>query len=78
MAEAPDNVDLQWIARTLTAMQDDMRSINDQLLVQSGILIRLEHRDRTADGTRRPGSRLSRRRSAPDNAARRRFLPAGR
>lgn len=35
MAEAPDNVDLQWIARTLTAMQDDMRSIKDQLLVRA-------------------------------------------
>ena len=50
MAEIPDNVDLQWIARTLAAMQDDMRSVKDQLFVQSGILMRLEHRDRTADG----------------------------
>jgi uncharacterized coiled-coil protein SlyX len=33
------------------AMRTDIRSLADQFFVQGGVLIRLEHRDRNADGT---------------------------
>ena len=41
---------LKRVLDELTGLRDDVRSMRDQLFVQGGILLRLEHRDRTADG----------------------------
>lgn len=32
-------------------MRDELRNMRDEQFVQGGILLRIEHRDRTADGT---------------------------
>ena len=41
---------LKRVLDELAGLRDDVRSMSDQLFVQGGILLRLEHRDRTADG----------------------------
>jgi hypothetical protein len=41
---------LKRVLDELAGLRDDVRSMRDQLFVQGGILLRLEHRDRTADG----------------------------
>lgn len=42
MADLPENVDLQWIGRTLLTMQDRLMSLEDQLTVLSAIVVRLD------------------------------------
>jgi len=41
---------MQRTFNEVRGLREDVAEMKDQLFVQSGILLRLEHRDRTADG----------------------------
>lgn len=40
--DMPDNVDLNWVARTLLAIQREVRSLRDDVTVVSAILNRID------------------------------------
>lgn len=40
--DMPDNVDLNWVARTLLAIQREIRSLRDDVTVVSAILNRID------------------------------------
>jgi uncharacterized protein (DUF3084 family) len=40
--DMPDNVDLNWVARTLLAIQREVRSLRDDVTVASAILNRID------------------------------------
>jgi hypothetical protein len=42
MADPPDNVDLQWIGKTLLAIQREQAAVRDELLVFGARLDRIE------------------------------------
>lgn len=41
--DLPDNIDQQWIGRTLLAMQRDLLSLRDDVTVVTAILNRIDH-----------------------------------
>lgn len=41
--DMPDNVDLNWVARTLLAIQREVRSLRDDVTVVSAILNRIDN-----------------------------------
>jgi hypothetical protein len=43
VTEVPDNVDLNWIARTLVAMRRDTQSLRDDVSVLAAILRRVDN-----------------------------------
>ena len=43
MTEVPENVDLNWIARTLVAMRRDTQSLRDDVSVLAAILRRVDN-----------------------------------
>ena len=43
MTEVPDNVDLNWIARTLVTMRRDTQSLRDDVSVLAAILRRVDN-----------------------------------
>ena len=43
MADMPDNVDLNWIARRLTALQDDPRALRTDMDMLIRIVVRVDH-----------------------------------
>jgi hypothetical protein len=43
MPDLPENVDLQWIGRTLLAMRDDIRALRSDMDMLIRIVTRLDH-----------------------------------
>ena len=43
MADIPDNVDLNWIARRLLALQDDARALRTDMDMLIRIVVRMDH-----------------------------------
>ena len=43
MAAIPETVDLQWIARRIVALQDDVHSLRDDMTVAAAVLNRLDN-----------------------------------
>jgi hypothetical protein len=43
MADIPDNVDLNWIARRLLALQDDTRALRTDMDMLTPMVVRLDH-----------------------------------
>jgi ubiquinone biosynthesis protein UbiJ len=41
--DLPDNIDQQWIGRTLLGMQRDLLSLRDDVTVATAILNRIDH-----------------------------------
>ena len=43
MADIPDNVDLNWIARRLLALQDDTRALRTDMDMLTRMVVRMDH-----------------------------------
>ncbi len=43
MADIPDNVDLNWIARRLLALQDDTRVLRTDMDMLTRMVVRMDH-----------------------------------
>jgi hypothetical protein len=43
MADIPDNVDLNWIARRLLALQDDTRALRADMDMLTRMVVRMDH-----------------------------------
>jgi hypothetical protein len=43
MADIPDNVDLNWIARRLVALQDDTRALRTDMDMLTRMVVRMDH-----------------------------------
>ena len=43
MADIPDNVDLNWIARRLLALQDDARALRIDMDMLIRMVVRMDH-----------------------------------
>ena len=43
MADMPDNVDLNWIARRLLALQDDTRALRADMDMLTRMVVRMDH-----------------------------------
>ena len=43
MTEVPDHVDLNWIARTLVSMRNDLRAVRDGMDVMAAIVRRIDN-----------------------------------
>ena len=43
MADIPDNVDLNWIARRLLALQDDTRALRSDMDMLTRMVVRMDH-----------------------------------
>jgi hypothetical protein len=43
MADIPDNVDLNWIARRLMALQEDTRALRTDMDMLTRMVVRMDH-----------------------------------
>jgi hypothetical protein len=43
MADIPDNVDLNWIARRLQALHEDMRALRTDMDMLTRLVVRIDH-----------------------------------